>query len=146
MSDDTLAGCHSFPAVARVAAARGVALSAVALIAVIVIFGGAGCAGGVDDRPAKWSVIAATITEPSCATVNCHSQITQRAGVDLHAREIGYYTLINGHYVIPGYPDQSAVISIMNAVGSLRMPPDVPLPNADIELIEEWIAGGAQND
>jgi hypothetical protein len=121
-------------------------LSAVTLVAIIAIFGGAGCGGAVDDRPAKWSVIAATIMEPSCATVNCHSKITQRAGVDLHARQIGYYTLLNGHYVIPGYPDQSVVISLMNAVGSLRMPPDGPLPDADIELIEKWIAAGAPND
>ena len=34
----------------------------------------------------------------------------------------------------------------MNAVGSIRMPPDNPLPEADIRLIETWIADGAQND
>ena len=28
----------------------------------------------------------------------------------------------------------------MNAVGSIRMPPDNPLPEADIQLIENWIA------
>jgi hypothetical protein len=106
----------------------------------------AGCGGAVDDRPAKWSFISATITEPSCATVNCHSAITQKGGVDLHAREIGYYTLVNGFYVIPGTPDQSAVVSLMNAQGSPRMPPDVPLSEADIELIEHWITAGALND
>ena len=146
MSDTTLAGYPPFPAVPRVAPAPWVARASLAAVAVLAVFAGAGCGEGGDDRPAKWSIIAATIMEPSCATVNCHSAITQRAGVDLHAREIGYYTLINGYYVIPGSPDQSAVISLMNAVGSLRMPPDVPLPDADIALIERWIAVGAPND
>jgi len=146
MSDNSVAGSIRFLSVPRISRSHRVACFAVALVACMAIFGGTGCGGGADDRPAKWSVISATIMEPSCATVNCHSQITQRAGVDLHAREIGYYTLLNGHYVVPGYPDQSAVISLMNAVGSLRMPPDVPLPIADIELIEKWIAAGASND
>ena len=107
---------------------------------------GAGCGSSTDDRPADWSVIAATIVEPSCATVNCHSKISHQGGVDLHDRETGYYTLLNGFYVIPGSPGDSAVVSLMNAQGSMRMPPDVPLPEADIELIENWITSGAPNN
>src|ERR1022692_4119777 len=103
-------------------------------IAELAVLASAGCGGSVDDRPAKWSFIAATIVEPSCATVSCHSAITQRGGVDLHARLIGYYTLVNGIYVYPGQPDASSLVALMNAQGSLRMPPDVPLPEADIEL------------
>jgi hypothetical protein len=105
-----------------------------------------GCGGATDDRPAKWSFIAATIVEPSCATVSCHSELSKRGGVDLHSREVGYNNLINGFYVIPGAPDQSAVVSLMNAQGSLRMPPDVPLAQADVDLIETWIADGALNN
>ena len=104
-----------------------------------------GCNGTTDDRPATWSFISATITEPSCATVNCHSAITHQGGVDLSAREIGYQTLVtnsNGqtYYVYPGYPQYSPVVNLMNAEGSIRMPPDNPLPQADIQLIEQWIA------
>lgn len=107
---------------------------------------GAGCGSATDDRPADWSVISATIVEPSCATVNCHSKITAQGGVDLHDRTTGYYTLINGFYVIPGNVADSTVVSLMNAQGSLRMPPDVPLPEADVELIENWITHGASNN
>ena len=121
-------------------------LGLVAAMAALGALAGAGCGGTVDDRPPKWSFIAATIVEPSCATVSCHSAISQRGGVDLHAREIGYYTLVNGFYVIPSLPDQSAVVSLMNADGARRMPPDVPLPAADIALIETWITGGALNN
>jgi Planctomycete cytochrome C len=121
-------------------------LALVAGIAVLGALAGTGCGGSVDDRPARWSFIAATIVEPGCATVSCHSAISQRGGVDLHAREIGYYTLINGFYVIPKLPDQSTVVTLLNAEGSLRMPPDVPLPQADIALIETWITDGAPNN
>ncbi len=116
-----------------------------ALSAVAALLAG-GCLGSTDDRPAKWSFISAMITEPSCATVNCHSQISQRAGVDLHAREIGYYTLKNGFYVIPNDSADSSLIYLLNASGSLRMPPDNPLPTADVVLIEKWIDDGAAND
>jgi hypothetical protein len=119
-------------------------ISIVGVVAVVTV--GAGCGSATDDRPAKWSLISATIVEPSCATVSCHSAISVRGGVDLHAREIGYYTLVNGFYVIPGHPESSALVSLMNAQGSLRMPPDVPLSTDDIDLIENWIAAGAPNN
>jgi hypothetical protein len=105
-----------------------------------------GCGGAVDVRPPQWSFISATITEPSCATVNCHSAVSQRAGLDLHAREIGYYSLVNGVYVIPDAPAQSSLIDWLTTSGPLRMPPDSPLPPDDIQLIEHWISDGALND
>ena len=70
----------------------------VALVAAAVV----GCGGTTDDRPAKWSFISAAITEPSCATVNCHSAIAQKAGVDLHDRASGYATLAGRGFVDPG--------------------------------------------
>ena len=106
----------------------------------------AGCGSATDDRPHTWSFISATITEPSCATVNCHSEFTKRAGLDLHARDVGFYTLINGFYVIPSNSADSSLSYVLNAQGSLRMPPDNPLPVADIQLIQKWIDAGATND
>src|SRR6185369_9957838 len=61
-----------------------------------------GCGSETDDRPAKWSFISATIMQPSCATVNCHSEVAQRAGVDLSDRAIGYKDLVDRRFVIPG--------------------------------------------
>jgi len=102
--------------------------------------------GGADERPARWSFISSAIVEPGCATVNCHSSVSAKAGGDLHARDIGYYTLVNELYVIPGVPQDSALLSLLNAQGARRMPPDAPLPQADIDLISAWIAAGAPND
>jgi hypothetical protein len=106
-----------------------------------------GCGGTTDDRPARWSFISATIVEPSCATVNCHSAVAQRAGVDLHDRNTGWNSLVSRGFVQPNdQTHSSAILYLMNAQGSIRMPPDVPLPEADIALIDKWIQNGATND
>jgi hypothetical protein len=111
-------------------------------IALCLFAGVAGCGGAVDGRPAKWSFISATIIEPSCATANCHSDITQRASVNLSDRNVGYDTLVDRRFVLPGdTTESSALLYLMNGQGSLRMPPDMPLPGADIDLISRWITG-----
>jgi hypothetical protein len=106
-----------------------------------------GCGDATDDRPARWSFISATIMEQSCATVNCHSAIAQRAGVDLHDRATGYRDLVERNFVLPGdQTNSSALLYLMHGQGSIRMPPDQPLPEADIQLINNWIKAGAKND
>ena len=117
-------------------------VAAAAALAIVVT----GCNGTTDDRPKTWSFISATITEPSCATVNCHSAITHQGGVDLSARAVGYQSLVPTYFVFPGDPQNSPVVTLMNAVGSIRMPPDNPLPEADIVLIEQWIGDGAHDN
>jgi hypothetical protein len=133
------------------------AVSAAALSSILLL---AGC-GSTDDRPATWSYVSTAILEPSCATANCHSAIAARASVDLSDRAAGYRSLVGGSYVISRAAvtdangvemtdDQrvirSAVPQLMRAVGNLRMPPDLPLPEIDIELFEKWIRAGAAND
>jgi hypothetical protein len=118
----------------------------------IRIFAGAqfllwiGCGQGGDDRGTSWSSISATIVQPSCATANCHASITRQAGVDLSTIKEGYEVLLNGHYVTVGDPEGSRLVLLLRGVGSRRMPPDFALPNADIELIERWIAARAPYD
>jgi hypothetical protein len=123
-------------------------LAVVAALAALTVATGMGCGGTNDERPPQWSFISATIMEPSCATVNCHSAITRQGNVDLSSAKVGYQTLVldSTFYVIPKNPDASTVVGLMNAEGSLRMPPDNPLPQADIALIEHWISDGAQNN
>jgi len=118
---------------------RGLFLVAVAAAAI-------GCGTATDERPPQWSFISPAITEPSCATVNCHSAIAQRGGVDLHDRASGYDSLKTRAFVNPTMPDSSPVLFLMHGEGSIRMPPDQPLPEVDIQLIRTWIANGANND
>jgi hypothetical protein len=118
--------------------------AAIALLGIAL--GAAGCGSDIDNRPAKWSFISATITEPGCATVACHSAVAQRAGVNLSARDVGFDSLVMRNFVIPGDPIDSPVVFLMHAQGSIRMPPDLPLPEVDIQLFERWILNGANND
>jgi hypothetical protein len=118
--------------------------------------GGSGCGGSNDPRPATWKFVSTAILEPSCATANCHSAIAARAGVDLSDRTVGFKSLVTRRFVIskeaaPTLTDdqrveRSAVPNLMRAVGNLRMPPDLPLPEPDIFLFENWIRAGAADD
>ena len=124
------------------------------LIGVVSLF--AGCGNATDDRPATWSYVSTAILQPNCATANCHSALAQRASVDLSTRAAGYHSLVDRHFVItpaavPSLTDdqrveRSQVINLMHAQGNLRMPPDMPLPETDIQLVASWIRAGAMND
>jgi hypothetical protein len=48
--------------------------------------------------------------------------------------------------VTPYNPDQSRLVHMLRARGARRMPPDRPLPEADIALVEAWILNGAKKD
>jgi hypothetical protein len=121
-----------------------------------------GC-GGDDDRPAVWSYISPAIVQPNCATSSCHSRVAAVAGLDLSTAEMGWKTLTqqklppikesaatrgdaNRPLVIPFNPAQSRMVNMLHAFGTNRMPPDRPLAEADIALIEQWVLMGAKND
>ncbi len=90
--------------------------------------------GSADDRPVTFSYIHAAIILPNCATSGCHSTLTQTAGVDLEspvsARTV-FLNVDNAHVdIVPLLKGQTP---------EYRMPPDQPLPDADINLIDRWI-------
>lgn len=103
-----------------------------------------GCGSDTDTRPVTWSFIYPAIIEPSCATASCHSNFTRRAGVNFGDSDEAFFQMVNRHFVAPGFPEQSEVISLMRAQGARRMPPDFALPEADIQTVELWIKNGAK--
>ncbi len=115
--------------------------------------------GDIDDRPAQWSYIWPTIIEPGCTTIRCHSTFTSQAALQLDSLEGAYHALTGipcehpieenktRWFVDPGHPDRSALMYLLRGQGVPRqMPPDSPLPDADIALIETWIQDGAKCD
>lgn len=100
------------------------------------------CAGDPDERPASWSYIHAAIIAPSCATSSCHSARTETAGVALDDPDTAYDVLLGQQFVTPGDP-ASTLMSLLEGDERRRMPPDAPLPAADIELVRTWIEAGA---
>ena len=121
------------------------------LFSVGVLF--AGCGGQADTRPAEWKYISTAIIQPGCATASCHSALSQRSGVRLDQIDNGYASLTTrgaapgtggvAGFVVPGNPDGSALMGLLNGAGTRRMPPDFPLPADDIDLIGRWITEGA---
>jgi hypothetical protein len=103
-----------------------------------------------DPRPATWQSVSTTIMQPRCGTASCHSALSQTAGVVLDTREDGYRSLVAmppdgyGSFVVPGDPSASALLYLLRGEEVDRMPPDAPLSRADVELVEHWIAEGAQ--
>lgn len=106
----------------------------------------AGCGGTTDTRPPRWSYISTAIMQPSCATANCHSNLSKRSDVVLDEIKNGYYHLVARNFVLPGRPNDSALIALLRGQGSRRMPPDFPLPEIDIDLVSTWIMIGAPYD
>jgi cytochrome c len=112
--------------------------------------GVAACGSSTDDRPATFSYISTAILVPNCATSGCHSKIASTGGVVLDNRLDAYTSLVGadarGNFVIPGDPDRSQLMKLLRGDQIWRMPPDGPLPEADILLIERWILDGAKDD
>ncbi|MEZ4402503.1 MAG: c-type cytochrome domain-containing protein [Kofleriaceae bacterium] len=109
-----------------------------------------------DDRPADWAYVHAAILEPSCATAACHAKLTARAGVDLSTQVAAYAVLVGrvcgapvtpgdpiGNFVVPGRPESSRLMYQLRGDRTATMPPDRPLPDAEIAIIERWILEGA---
>jgi hypothetical protein len=101
-----------------------------------------GCAADPGERPATWSYLHAAVIVPSCATSSCHSARAATAGVTLDDADSAYDQLIERQFVVPGDP-ASTLMTLLEGAERRRMPPDAPLPAADIELVRAWIVAGA---
>ena len=142
---------------------------------VAVLFAASGCLNTTDSRPATWSFVSAAILEPNCATASCHSRGAAASGLDFSSPERGFISLtglwvwivdpagtadqgcrvVDGttvcqreyrSLVVPFDPSQSRLTQLMRAGRQNRMPPDRPLPEVDIRLLERWILDGALDD
>lgn len=112
-----------------------------------------------EERSTYWPALHATIIEPSCATAGCHSAVAAQSGLDLSTPNTAYTMLVGricgepdvpgqapGNFVFPGDPSRSVLIHQLRGNYRDRMPPDRPLPDAEITLIERWIEEGAPCD
>jgi hypothetical protein len=139
----------------------GAVMTRVQVLWILFAVGVLGCGGVEDDRDAIWSYISPAIVQPNCATSSCHSRGTAVAGLNLSTTDDGYKSLLQlklpsrpplgaaikpRPLVTPGNPDESRVVNMLRGDGARRMPPDRPLAEADIRLVERWILDGALKD
>lgn len=109
-----------------------------------------GACADIDDRPAEWSYIHAAIIKPNCTSSNCHTDISKAAGISFDDRLEGYRALAGVEcgqtardLVVASQPASSKLMYLILGQEVRVMPPDVPLAEAEIDLIERWIMEGA---
>lgn len=102
------------------------------------------CGTEEDTRPAEFEYIVQTVLAPACGTPACHSSSIKAAGFALDTVDATREAIADEALVIPGEPEASSLLYVMTGNADERMPPDGPLPDADIELIRSWIAAGAE--
>ena len=96
--------------------------------------------GTTDQRPATVEVISEEILAPTCGQVQCHSTTSE---VDGYAFDTLAAAKVSLKMLVPG-DGRRSLMKALTDTGGDRMPPDSPLDDADITLIETWIGSGAQ--
>lgn len=84
------------------------------------------------------------ILTASCAYAGCHGQGSSQDGVSLES----YQTVMNANVVDPFDPGSSDLVEVLLETDpdkQMPPPPNDPLENAKIQLIQKWIRQGAQN-
>jgi len=114
------------------------------------------CGNATDDRPATLEYITQTILAPSCASAECHSAFKRQVGDQFDTVDATRRTIVGNQLV--AFPDdvsdpahsfliQTLTVGTPSILypgeGNVRMPFDSPIPDADVQLIEAWIADGA---
>ena len=109
---------------------RPVLVAAVALAA---------CNQTENDRPLTVEYLTEAILQPSCSQYVCHSSFSRAKGYafDTVAESRKSLAMI----VTPG-DTESFLLQVLTRTVK-RMPYDSPLPNKDIELIQDWVMAGA---
>ncbi len=117
------------------------------LLACIAVTLLGGCATQTDTRPETADYIIEAILAPMCGRAACHSSETAAHNLAFDTIAAGKSALTGSgkrgqRLVVPGSPNQSEIVTILSD-SSKPMPPDSPLPDADIELITRWVSDGA---
>ena len=99
----------------------------------------AGCGTG-DPRQPTVEVISLEILAPSCGQPQCHSTSTNQSGYAFDTLDAAKASL---RQLVGGRGDRD-LIGVITATGGKRMPPDAPLDDEDIALIEAWVNAGAK--
>ena len=75
--------------------------------------------------------------------VSCHGSDTQWGELRLDRRAGFAAGGEHGPLVVAGDPEASRLIAAVRREGDLAMPPDDPLPPAEVAVLEAWVADGA---
>ena len=122
---------------------RGAALTRFALLVTLL------AAAPVPTRAAEPTPEAVEFFETKVRPVlvehctRCHGDKKQQAELRLDTAEGLLKGSDGGPVVVPGDPDKSKLILSVRRVGDYAMPPNKPMPAADVEVLTRWVKTGA---
>ena len=102
-----------------------------------------GCSQGQTSRDAQDRLFeqkVRPILTQRCLT--CHGAKKAKSGLRLDTRQSLLRGGEQGAAVIPGSPEKSLFIQAIGYEGDLKMPPSSRLPDAEISILKDWVAGG----
>lgn len=91
----------------------------------------AGCGTSPDPRPVTFEVVAEEILKPSCGLVACHSSTTS-------VQQYAFDTTDAARAAL-----KRNTAEIVFQIEQQKMPPDSPMSDEDVALIEAWVAAGS---
>lgn len=100
----------------------------------------AACGTTPDERPVSFEVVSLSVLAPSCGQVQCHSSTSNIQGYAFDTLDGARAAL---RRLAGATASQSKIVEVMRASGGERMPPDAPLAEEDIQLVEAWIDAGS---
>lgn len=77
------------------------------------------------------------------ACVSCHGGQYQWGGLRVDSREALLRGGDSDAAIVPGDADASLLIAAVRRTGDFEMPPEQPLSDAQVEVLERWVAMGA---
>lgn len=112
------------------------------------------CGTTNDDRPRTIGYVTEAILVPTCGLAECHATFSQNRGIVFDtvagARASLVHNLISFDSIKfdPANPNNAGLIIWITQIDPLglgigRMPFDSPMPNADVNLLKEFIREGA---
>ena len=121
--------------------------------ALVVVAGIGACGTDVDDRPRTTQFITESVLGPSCGKAECHSTFAAAEGYVLDTPHgvdttLRYQLANEGRQsaLISDLPDMQPLSAILNSKSNASytpMPYDAPMPEADAQLVIEWLSLGA---
>jgi len=81
------------------------------------------------------------IFQESCQ--RCHGEKKQESGLRLDSREALLKGGENGAAIVPGKPEESLILKVLEYSGDIQMPPDVKLDDEKQQAIKKWIEKNA---
>jgi hypothetical protein len=73
----------------------------------------------------------------------CHGEFKQEGGLRLDSRAAAIQGGDSGAVIVPGKPDESALVEAIRYAGDLKMPPKAKLADEQIAALTEWVQRGA---